>query len=384
MNDFVRQFDGLKAIYRAKDDWECLPELVQGISALTGSSEWDENTFKNGILLYGAGWGGARAFEYFNQQGIKVLAFLDDTPQKKGTRYCGLDVMPFETARHGSCPIVLTLTAWPIPAAKLSGQNVQYEVFEHHVYRNNLKSLMTVAGELLSDDRSRSVYFRVLQARIFADYSFISSAYEGNQYWAIPEFSFLYPDCKGVMVDAGAYVGDTVEEFIWRVRDVFDRIHAFEPHPRLLSALKNRANRLQKEWGLRDGSICCNQAGLGDEESELPFFDIGIGNMAGSFAPPTGQRHEVDTIQTRKLDCYLAGAPVTFLKADVEGFEMPLLRGGSHSVRQHRPRIAMSLYHRMADMFELPLFLKSLVPEYKMAVRHHSTCYEETVLYCWV
>jgi hypothetical protein len=44
----------------------------------------------------------------------------------------------------------------------------------------------------------------------------------------------------------------------------------------------------------------------------------------------------------------------------------------------------MSLYHRITDLYEIPLFLKGLVPEYKMAVRHHSLSQEESVLYCWV
>ena len=33
--------------------------------------------------------------------------------------------------------------------------------------------------------------------------------------------------------------------------------------------------------------------------------------------------------------------------------------------------------------YEIPLFLQSLVPTYKMAARHHSLSQDESVLYCW-
>jgi hypothetical protein len=75
---------------------------------------------------------------------------------------------------------------------------------------------------------------------------------------------------------------------------------------------------------------------------------------------------------------------VTFLKADVEGFEMPLLHGAAESVRTYHPKIAVSIYHRITDLFDIPLALRALVPEYKMALRHHTLAQQDSVLYCWV
>lgn len=44
-------------------------------------------------------------------------------------------------------------------------------------------------------------------------------------------------------------------------------------------------------------------------------------------------------------------------------------------------KLAISLYHKPEDMTEIPLYIQSLVPEYKFYVRHHSNCYTETVFY---
>ena len=131
-----------------------------------------------------------------------------------------------------------------------------------------------------------------------------------------------------------------------------------------------------------EDAIACVQAGLGESDSDLPFFESGVFNMTGgSFLFSQGNRG--GTLPIKKLDNYLGGSPLTYLKADVEGFEIPLLRGAAESIRRYRPKLALSIYHRMTDLIDVPLFVQSLVPEYKMALRHHSLSQEDSVLYCW-
>ncbi len=45
---------------------------------------------------------------------------------------------------------------------------------------------------------------------------------------------------------------------------------------------------------------------------------------------------------------------------DIEGSELGALQGGEASIRQWRPKLAISLYHRVEDFFAIPLWLKSL------------------------
>ena len=73
----------------------------------------------------------------------------------------------------------------------------------------------------------------------------------------------------------------------------------------------------------------------------------------------------------------------TFIKADVEGSESDLIRGAEQIIRGNKPMIAICVYHQIEDLFEIPIRLKQLNPEYRMAVRHHMLNYHETVLYCY-
>lgn len=377
---FTAQLDLLKSKFRKRTDFAALSDLIQEMRTLTKASTWESTEFDKGVLLYGAGAIGAGAFDFFQKHHVTVLGVIDDTPGRAGTKFSGVDILSLSSALQIDCPIVISMKLWQEPAARLSDLGRPFEAFSHHIFHTYLNHLKQISEELLSDDRSRLVYGTILKANILADFSFYRDVFEGDQYWSPADFQYL-ADPHAVLIDAGAYVGDTSEEFVWRTRGIFKQIHAFEPDPKRFHALETRVNRLTEEWALDDNAIKCVRAGLGDQEAEFPFFTHASG-ADGSFLFSHGQPQ--GTLQIRKLDDYLAGAPVTFIKADIEGYEIPLIRGACESIRKYRPKLALCIYHRMTDVIEIPLLLKTLVPEYQMAVRHHSLGQDESVLYCWI
>ena len=86
-------------------------------------------------------------------------------------------------------------------------------------------------------------------------------------------------------------------------------------------------------------------------------------------------------VQARRLDDVLAGRKVTFIKMDIEGSEMAALRGAERIIREQRPRLAISIYHKPEDMWEIPSYILQCHPDYKLYVRHYSISDTETVLY---
>ncbi|MNC55831.1 hypothetical protein D3C75_1053850 [compost metagenome] len=81
------------------------------------------------------------------------------------------------------------------------------------------------------------------------------------------------------------------------------------------------------------------------------------------------------------LDSVLNGQRASFIKMDIEGAEMEALQGAQNTIVKHRPRLAICIYHKPEDILEIPLYLKSLVPDYKFYIRHYSNYTIETVLY---
>ena len=80
----------------------------------------------------------------------------------------------------------------------------------------------------------------------------------------------------------------------------------------------------------------------------------------------------MDDIITDKID---------FLKTDIEGAEMSALRGGKNLIVNSRPILAISNYHSLDDIVDIPCYLSELLTNYKFFVKHHSFTIGETVLY---
>jgi FkbM family methyltransferase len=74
-----------------------------------------------------------------------------------------------------------------------------------------------------------------------------------------------------------------------------------------------------------------------------------------------------DQVAVETIDgfCARTGIVPTYLKADVEGHELAVLRGGSATIRTHRPKIAITTYHREGDYAALTGFLRSVHPGYR-------------------
>ena len=143
-----------------------------------------------------------------------------------------------------------------------------------------------------------------------------------------------------------------------------------------------RFQRLIEEWALDPGSIALVNAGLAEADSSVSAASAS-GQMT-SFAVNQNSSAIGTSIDVVSLDRYLDGAPISFLKADVEGMEMALLKGAQATIKRCRPKISICVYHYPTDIPDIAHYLASLVPDYNFALRHHSPQLMETVLYCWV
>lgn len=86
-------------------------------------------------------------------------------------------------------------------------------------------------------------------------------------------------------------------------------------------------------------------------------------------------------IDVDSIDNVCSGDKVTFIKMDIEGSELEALRGAVNVIKRDKPRLAICIYHKPEDMYEIPFWIKETVPEYKLYIRHHTDGILETVLY---
>lgn len=56
---------------------------------------------------------------------------------------------------------------------------------------------------------------------------------------------------------------------------------------------------------------------------------------------------------------------------NIEGAEVAALRGAENTIRKHKPKMALCVYHNPRDLWEIPEIVKSITDGYDFFLRHH-------------
>lgn len=213
----------------------------------------------------------------------------------------------------------------------------------------------------LADAESRQVLTDVLRFRLTADPASMAAYTVRFEDQYFEDFLGLRSE---TFVDAGGYDGDTTEQFCRRVPD-YRKVHFFEPSPANMAAARRRLAGLER--------IEFHPIGLSDAPAELGF-DAGSGS-ASSVSDSGSQRIEVDRLDD------LVQEPVSFIKMDLEGWELHALRGAAGHIRQDRPKLAISVYHQASHFREVCDLVLGLCPDYQVRLRHYTEGWSETVMF---
>jgi len=111
---------------------------------------------------------------------------------------------------------------------------------------------------------------------------------------------------------------------------------------------------------------------------ELSFNDRGPGSQVAEAG-----RYQGNT-QTLSIDNLVANEKigrVDFIKMDIEGAEFPALKGAANTIREHKPKLAIAVYHKPDDLIKIPAYILSLNPDYLFYLDYFTIIAEEIVLY---
>lgn len=227
------------------------------------------------------------------------------------------------------------------------------------------------------DDFSKKVYTGALMNRMATDISTFDweNIYSDEmQYFSQKEIKFH--DYESY-VDCGAYTGDTVTEFINTVHE-YNKIFAFELDYNNFLTLESNVAAYP--------NVKCLNYGVWSEKGDL---DYGIGSSDNE--PDAGKsiyktedavNNVVQKAKVISLDEALKDESITFIKMDVEGAEIEALKGAKKIIVEQKPKLAISVYHKTSDFWQIPKLLKEFNPEYRFMLRHYTkNNLLETVLY---
>ncbi len=197
-----------------------------------------------------------------------------------------------------------------------------------------------------------------------------------KQYYYCKNKMVIEPTEGNYVIDGGAYIGENTLAFATTVGPQ-GKVYSFEPLISNLCVLKQNVS----QNGL-DNIVKIIPVGLGDVVDLKPLSASSETELNPGFSLRSAEnadRVPIITIDSLVQNKEISG--VDFIKMDIEGFELKALNGAIGTLHRFRPKLAISLYHKPEDLFEIPLFLHGLKLGYKFALEHYTIHQEETVLY---
>lgn len=172
-----------------------------------------------------------------------------------------------------------------------------------------------------------------------------------------------------VFIDCGGYIGDTTKNFILR-NPKYEKIFIYEPIPSQFE--------ICRRYFYNNPNIILKNKCVGNENTSVKM------NMwrAGSYIDKKGDV----SANIVRLDDDLQDVHPTFVKMDIEGFELDALKGMTRILKEDKPKLAICVYHKPMDILEIPEFIKSVNPDYKISLRHYLHSLErewDSVIYAY-
>jgi FkbM family methyltransferase len=339
---------------------------------------------ENGVVLFGAGNLGQRTLSGLRTIGIEPLCFVDNNRSAWGKHQEGVPVLsPTDGAERFGKGATFIVTIWRAQATETMGSRIQQlrqlgcntvipflplywkypDLFLPHYMHDAPHRIHSQADRvrealsLMGDDVSRSEYLSQMRFRLLGDFDALRDPVPGEIYFRDELFSL---NTNETFVDCGAFDGDTLLLFLRKSGQSFQRVITFEPDPDNYEKLAENVARLPEAVGER---IRTYRAATGKTNARV-LMDVG----KGVSSKIGGGNCEVECVT---LDSVLHEERVTFIKMDIEGSELATLAGAKNLILKDAPILAISAYHQQSDLWDIPLFIRGINPQYSFYLRPH-------------
>jgi FkbM family methyltransferase len=346
--------------------------------------------FANAIVLFGAGPLGKITISRLKRAGVTPLAFADNNPKLWGTKIEGVPVYSRkEAVEHFAKRAVFVVTIYNgsavreqlrktgcervVPFAPLWWKYPQHFIPDLGVDlpQNLLRHAPAIREcyDLVADEASRKEILDQLSWRYWLDNTEMSPplplehTYFPNELIAPAEGGEAYVDC-------GAFDGSSIQAFLDHAQAPVIHVYATEPDAGSRELLRRFTDSLPES--LRSAVTIWPYA-LGKEHEVVRFAAVGdVSSKVGT---------EGEAVECRTFDDLPWTVPPTYIKMDIEGAEPDAIAGGAKLFAHQQPVIVACLYHRSEHLWQIPLLIHSIAPEYKLYLRRYAEENWETVCY---
>jgi hypothetical protein len=303
------------------------------------------------IYIYGCGSVGKDLYRALVKQGEHVIGFIDQAA-KPGDAWCGIPIfLPTDPTLRKENEVVIGLfnkdTFEPDVVKSLQRLGFQkirgfLSVYHQDLYdeigeRFWLSRYTPIpydtrakALELFKEEKSRDLFSKIIQFRDTLNHKVLPPIETCPQYFA-PDLPPLKEPVR--YIDCGACDGDTIRDLA-KTGTRVEKVLAFEPDGKMWDRLI---------------------------DMEFPFpVEKSCAILSGDLGRVTFDTSRGKILEGEGFPLDLADFEPTFIKMDIEGSEIDALWGAREMLKKHRPQLAISIYHRPAHLWQVPLLIDEL------------------------
>lgn len=351
-----------------------------------------------GFYVYGASHYGQALMRYLEKIDLLPLAILDRAPRFDS--YCGVPVEVFgDQAFATDLPVLVTILGFAgvtesIEAKGFTNIVETLDVFaaypESLRFLNECGVLWMQAPASSQVDDSKCERLAPLWADAASKQLFDKMVrYRSNpsaEDYALPEQYEMYfpPQVKGLydypqlnVLDVGIYDGDTFAGFYHRYGERIEQYTGVEICVSNVEKLKTRL----KNMSLPEDFIDVERVAVGLPANAALVVKE---NASASTVEVVfdGQIESEHTVEAADLGELMNRVQCNILKMDIEGADYDALVQAQQYISTNVPTLALSLYHRPQDLWEIPLLIEDLAPgKYDFYLRQEGHWYLETQFY---
>ncbi len=333
------------------------------------------------FVVFGAGQAGQCALKLLKEKGKRVLFVCDNDTAKHGAEVENVVIKSPETLLDmPEVPVLMASDYCREIGLQLKDMGVQryyyfgfcfdFDRWQGHFDPRRLgdsRQRIEEACGLFDDAQSRDAFSSLVNFRFTLCPDSVKTSPFAEYFH--PEVS---PKPGDVIADAGAWNGDTAEIFHRHLQGDC-KIFSFEPDASNFGDLKARID----EKDLQE-AVFPVKLGLWNKSDVLRFSTKAENSMQFQI-----DEHGEIEIPVTSLDEFSRKEGVSFdlIKMDIEGSEVEALKGAQEVIKRDRPDLQICVYHQFDDLWEIPILIKEILPDYRLYFGHHTQNLFETIVY---
>ena len=345
------------------------------------------------FILFGAGPSSDIVYDFLRSVNKKVIYYSDNNDQLIGNSKNGTEIIHPDYVKKNidkkTAVIISSSYQKEVANQLLTDLDIDIDIifpyinsmFSKHFtgkFNANEKKNLDILCELLCDSESIDYMQNLSNFRQTMDPTYLIPNNRIEGFYKHSEIK-TQPSSFDILIDVGAYIGDTIEYFVGEY--FLNRtIIAIEADSINYYKLKTVSKKISDK-----AHVIALHIAASDKKGKLSLQrDMENIEDPRAFLLENSNSFLSETVNCDTLDNITqkyTNGNADYIKIDIEGAEIEAIRGSINTIRRCTPAMAIACYHVKNHLWEIPFLINEISSGQALYMGHHYKCIYEPELF---